>query len=81
MDISTISERRGKRWTVQIRGTVDQLHAIGLIWEACNRIIDLINSDTHDAWSIDFERGSSGDWVDKSMETKESYVLGVEEAC
>jgi hypothetical protein len=40
----------------------------------------LINSDTHDAWSIDFERGSTGDWVDESMETKESHLLNVEKA-
>jgi hypothetical protein len=37
----------------------------------------LINDDAHDACSIDFERGSTGNWVHESMETKESFVFGV----
>jgi hypothetical protein len=41
----------------------------------------LIDSDTYDPWSIDLERGSTDDWLDESMETKESYVLGVGKAC
>lgn len=40
----------------------------------------LIDNDTHDAWSIDFECGSTGDWGDESMETKENYMLRIDKA-
>lgn len=78
IEISTISERRRKRWIVQVRQTVDQLHAIGIVWGACRPHNVLISSDTDDAWLINFGRGSTDDWVGEIMETKESDVLAVE---
>jgi serine/threonine protein kinase len=79
LEISTTSELRRKKWTAQIRETVDQLHGIGVVWGGGKPHNVLINSDTDDAWLIDFGRGSTDDWVDEEiMETKKSDEQAVE---
>lgn len=80
-------ERRGK-WARQIRQTVDQLHEIGVVWGDGKTENVLVDSETDDAWLIDFGGGFTEGWVDVGVrETVEGdhqapkkiiHVLGVE---
>jgi len=79
LDISTISGLRRKKWTTQIRETVDQLHGISVVLGGGRLHNVLISSDIDDAWLIDYGRGSTDDWVDDQvLEMKESDVQVVE---
>lgn len=66
-----------ERWAVQIRRTVESLHAIGVVWgntKPGNIIIDL----NGDAWIIDFGGGWTDGWVDEKLQgTVEGDKQGV----
>lgn len=56
-----------EKWAVQIKGTIETLHAIGVVWgdaKPGNIIIDL----NGDAWIIDFGGGRADGWVDENLQ-------------
>jgi Ser/Thr protein kinase RdoA (MazF antagonist) len=63
----------------QIRGTVDSLHDVGVIWGDGKPDNILIHDKIDDAWVIDFGGGYTKGWVDQELlETLEGdeQVLG-----
>ncbi|EWG38577.1 hypothetical protein FVEG_14920 [Fusarium verticillioides 7600] len=64
-NVSTTDESRGKKWTSQVRGTVDLLHEIGIIWGDGKVSNVLIHRETDDAWVINFGGGWTEGWVDE----------------
>ncbi|RMJ09585.1 hypothetical protein BHE90_005954 [Fusarium euwallaceae] len=88
MDIVAVPKELKKKWSDQIRETVDKLHELSVIWgdgKASNVVVDQENN----IWLIDFAGGWTKGWVDEeladSMEGDNQAVrnitrfLGVEE--
>ncbi|KAL6362439.1 hypothetical protein LRP88_03721 [Fusarium phalaenopsidis] len=66
MDISAVPKELKKKWSDQIRETVDRLHELGVVWgdgKASNVVVDQEN----DIWLIDFAGGWTEGWVDKEL--------------
>jgi serine/threonine protein kinase len=76
-EISAIMELRRKRWFVQIRETVDRIHAIGVVWGSGEPHNVLVDSDTDDAELVGFGRGSTDDLVGEIMEMMEGDELAI----
>ncbi|KAM3516421.1 hypothetical protein NHJ13051_009931, partial [Beauveria bassiana] len=51
---SSIAEERRKKWALQVQGTVNLLHAMGVVWGDGKASNVLIHRDSDDAWVIDF---------------------------
>jgi tRNA A-37 threonylcarbamoyl transferase component Bud32 len=64
--VAASRERRNK-WAEQIQETVDQLHQIGVVWGDVKAENVLINSETDDAWLIDFGGSFTEGWVDVEL--------------
>ena len=64
--VSTVPQATRQRWAAQIRKTLDQLHAIGVIWgdgKPGNVIID----QDDQAWLIDLAGGWTEGWVEPDL--------------
>jgi serine/threonine protein kinase len=72
----TLAQRA--RWAAQIEKTVQQLHAIDVVWGNAKPASILI--DTHSkAWITDFGGGTTMGWVDRELEeTKEGDLQALE---
>ncbi|RSL64789.1 hypothetical protein CEP54_004597 [Fusarium duplospermum] len=88
MDIAAVPKELKKKWSNQIRETVDKLHELGVIWgdgKASNVVID----QEDNIWLIDFAGGWTDGWVDEELADSEDgdnqavrniiKFLGVEE--
>jgi hypothetical protein len=60
------AERRYK-WAQQIKQSIHQLHEIGVVWGDGKTEYILINSETDDAWLIDFGGSFTEGWVDAEL--------------
>src|SRR3569833_1669844 len=63
--MSVVRTETRQKWAEQIRATIEQLHAMGVIWadrKASNVIIDAKN-----AWLIDFGGGWTNGWVSEEL--------------
>ena len=61
-----IEKSRRERWATQIEDTLNQLHAIGVVWgdaKTSNILID----EKDDVWIIDFGGGQTLGWVDYKL--------------
>ncbi|RSM19919.1 hypothetical protein CDV31_001279 [Fusarium ambrosium] len=66
MDIAAVPKELKKKWSDQIRETVDKLHQLGVIWgdgKASNVVVDQENN----IWLIDFAGGWTKGWVDEEL--------------
>lgn len=66
MNPSAIPNGLKKKWSDQIRETVDKLHELGVVWgdgKASNVVVDQEN----DIWLIDFAGGWTEGWVDEEL--------------
>lgn len=88
MDISAIPKELKKKWSDQIRETVDKLHELGVVWgdgKASKVVVDQENN----IWLIDFAGGWTEGWVNEELSdtvdgdneavTNITKFLGVEE--
>jgi len=66
VDVSTVSVEIRQRWAEQIRGMVNWLHEIDIVWgdgKPSNVVIDQADN----AWLIDFGGGWTEGWVDEEF--------------
>ena len=66
IDVPTIPRERREKWAAQIRGTVNQLHEIGVVW-GNGKINNVVIGNGDNAWLIDFEGGWTEGWVDEEL--------------
>ncbi|KAI1157751.1 hypothetical protein F5B18DRAFT_643738 [Nemania serpens] len=74
-----VSAERIKKWAARVRGTVDLLHEIGVVWGDGKPHNILIHEETDEAWLIDFGGSYTHGWVDEElMETLEGDEQAVD---
>lgn len=66
-DASSIAHVRRQKWALQVQETVDLLHQIGVTWGDGKASNVLINSDSDDAWIVDFGGGWTDGWVEPEL--------------
>lgn len=66
-DASSIAVVRRQKWALQVQETVNMLHQIGFTWGDGKASNVLINSDTDDAWIVDFGGGWTDGWVEPEL--------------
>ncbi|KAI0378202.1 hypothetical protein F5Y04DRAFT_262678 [Hypomontagnella monticulosa] len=67
IDVATTPAEKKRKWALQIRQTVKQLHEIDVVWgdgKTSNVIVD----DEDEIWLIDFGGGWTDGWVDEELE-------------
>ncbi|KAH6676858.1 hypothetical protein F5X68DRAFT_224104 [Plectosphaerella plurivora] len=63
IDLTTISPQRKRKWTSQIRESMQALHKQGIAWGDCTTGNIIIDGQS-DAWLVDFEEGFSANSTD-----------------
>lgn len=77
-EASSIAHVRRQKWASQVQETVHLLHQIGVTWGDGKAANVLVNSDTDDAWIIDFGGGWTDGWVEPELSgTMEGDKLAV----
>lgn len=75
-DIPNIDIETREKWASQICETVDQLHALGIVW-GDGKLDNVVIDNDDNAWLIDFAGGYTSTWIDAE---KAGTVEGDEQA-
>ncbi|KAI1157781.1 hypothetical protein F5B18DRAFT_657326 [Nemania serpens] len=74
-EVGAVELDRRRKWSLQIRETVAQLHEIGVVWGDAKPQNVLIDSNTDDIYIIDFGGGVTDGWgTEELMNTAEGDI-------